>query len=97
MGPPITYILEGKQYVALMGGTGAIANRGPGGGAGGGGAGGGDNAPAPDIAGAQAQRAGGAPAAPAGPPATPPVSPKLLVFRLDGKAALPTAPAVTGR
>src|SRR5437588_4217343 len=90
MGPPITYILEGKQYVALMGGTGAIANRGPGGGAGGGAGGGGGNGPAPDIAGAQAQR-GGAAAAPDGPPATPPALPKLLVFMLDGKAALPAA------
>ena len=25
MGPPITYRLDGKQYVALMGGVGAIA------------------------------------------------------------------------
>ena len=53
--------------------------------------GGGGNAPGPDIAGAQAPRGGGTPAAPAGPPATPPVSPKLLVFTLDGKAGLPAA------
>jgi hypothetical protein len=25
MGPPITYVLDGKQYVALMGGTGQAA------------------------------------------------------------------------
>jgi quinohemoprotein ethanol dehydrogenase len=24
MGPPITYLIDGKQYVALMGGTGAV-------------------------------------------------------------------------
>jgi hypothetical protein len=28
MGPPITYQLDGKQYVALMGGSGAVAARG---------------------------------------------------------------------
>ena len=89
MGPPITYVLDGKQYVALMGGTGPFGNRGAGGGAGG-------NAPPPDIAGAQ--RGAGAPggagpgAAAAGPPVSvlpPPVTPKLLVFTLDGKATLP--------
>jgi hypothetical protein len=26
MGPPITFLLDGKQYVAVMGGTGAIAS-----------------------------------------------------------------------
>jgi hypothetical protein len=32
MGPPITYRVEGKQYVALMGGVGAVTggNAGPG-------------------------------------------------------------------
>src|SRR5207237_7133195 len=35
MGPPITYMLDGKQYVALAGGTGQ-AGGGPGGGGGGG-------------------------------------------------------------
>ena len=87
MGPPITYVLDGKQYVALMGGTGPFGNRG----AGGGGAG----APPPDIAGARGAGPGAGPAAaaaPGGPPVPagpPPVTPKLLVFTLDGKAPLP--------
>jgi PQQ-dependent dehydrogenase (methanol/ethanol family) len=101
MGPPITYLLDGKQYVAFMGGTGPVGNRGaapaPAGGAA---AAGGGAAPAPaganvppDIAGAQAaaQRGGTAAAAGAGAPANPPVLPKLLVFTLDGKAPLPNA------
>jgi quinohemoprotein ethanol dehydrogenase len=46
MGPPITYMVDGKQYVALAGGQGARA-----------------------------------------------VTPKLLVFTLDGKAPLPGTPA----
>jgi quinohemoprotein ethanol dehydrogenase len=76
MGPPITYMVDGKQYVALMGGTGAIGNRGapppPAPAAGPGAApapAAGANLP-PDIAGAQAaaaQRGGGAAPAPAGP------------------------------
>ena len=88
MGPPITYVLDGKQYVALMGGTGPFGNRGAGGGAGG-------NAPPPDIAGARGADAGAGAAATAGaggppvPPGPPPVTPKLLVFTLDGKATLP--------
>jgi quinohemoprotein ethanol dehydrogenase len=109
MGPPITYTLDGKQYVALMGGTGAVGGRGapppppPGAGAGAGGRGANDS---PDIANAQAAQrgagagAGGAAAPGAGaggpgpggfPPGPPPVPPKLLVFMLDGKAALPTS------
>lgn len=27
MGPPITYLLDGKQYVTLMGGTGVVVPR----------------------------------------------------------------------
>jgi quinohemoprotein ethanol dehydrogenase len=90
MGPPITYVLDGKQYVALMGGTGPFGNRG---------AGGGGGAPPPDIAGARGAGPGAGPAAAAaaaagagGPPVPaglPPVTPKLLVFMLDGKATLP--------
>src|SRR5439155_4996580 len=30
MGPPVTFMLDGKQYVALMGGTGSLGNRGAG-------------------------------------------------------------------
>ena len=54
MSPPITYMLDGKQYVAVAGGVGGTGGRGGKGG--------------------------------------PPVSPKLLVFTLDGKALLPSAP-----
>jgi quinohemoprotein ethanol dehydrogenase len=87
MGPPITYMLDGKQYVALNGGTGQVA---------GGGRGGAQPLP-PDLAGAAAQaQAAGAATAPAlpppaanTPPANPPVRPKLLVFALDGTGALP--------
>jgi quinohemoprotein ethanol dehydrogenase len=73
MGPPITYQLDGKQYVTLAGGTGKVAPRyqdvpgeapapatGP-------------NAP-PDLAGPNA------------PSATPAAAPRLLTFVLDGKA-----------
>ena len=101
MGPPITFMLDGKQYVALAGGTGQIPpppGGGPGGGgaaAGGAGARGAEPLP-PDLAGAAAQGAprGEAPAvapapAPNAPPAGPPVRPKLLVFMLDGKGSLP--------
>jgi glucose dehydrogenase len=56
MGPPITYRVDGRQYVALMGGVGTVAlgNAGP------------------------------------GNTATP-FSPKLLVFALDGKGAMPAS------
>jgi glucose dehydrogenase len=92
MGPPITYMLDGRQYVAFMGGTGPVffGNRGGGPGGGGNGTGGGNAAP-PDIAGAQAQRGPGVTVA-TGPPPLPPVTPKLLVFTLDGKAPLPITP-----
>jgi quinohemoprotein ethanol dehydrogenase len=84
MGPPITYLLDGKQYVALMGGMGTLGgNRGaappPPPAAGPAPAGGAGANVSPDVAGAQAengQRAGGgaagpAPAAPAPPPDAP--------------------------
>jgi PQQ-dependent dehydrogenase (methanol/ethanol family) len=45
MGPPITFMVDGKQYVALMGGRGSLVG-GPGGRGGGGGAGGGGAPPA---------------------------------------------------
>jgi hypothetical protein len=87
MGPPITYMLDGKQYVALNGGTGQ---------AGGGGRG---AAPAPGAAPAgpapqapAGQAANPAPAPPAAAnaaPAATPIRPKLLVFVLDGKGELP--------
>lgn len=70
MGPPITYMLDGKQYVAMMGGQGTVIGAVPGAGA---------NAPPPDLAGA----------APPPPAPAPTAKPKLLVFMLDGKGALP--------
>jgi len=84
MGPPITYMLDGKQYIALAGGVGTLPALAPGGGAGRG-PGTPPTPPAPPAA-------GGA-AAPAPPPGLggPQVTPKLLVFTLDGKAALPAA------
>jgi len=92
MGPPITFMLDGKQYVALNGGTGQAGGGGGGGGGGAaaGGARGAEPLP-PDLAG---QRANTAPPAPAPnvAPANPPVRPKLLVFAIDGKGVLPVAP-----
>src|SRR5262245_55248802 len=92
MGPTITDPLDGKQYVALMGGTGSL----------GGNRGGAPPAPlatgtrgnvSPDVAGAQTpagERGAPAAAAAAPPPFfTPGPPPKLLVFVLDGKAPLP--------
>jgi PQQ-dependent dehydrogenase (methanol/ethanol family) len=89
MGPPITYMLDGKQYLSFMGGTGPVPPRG---------GGGGGNAAPPDIAGAAGARgAAAAPAEDAGqrgaapqPPAAPPVLPKLYTFVLDGKVPIPT-------
>ena len=93
MGPPITYMIDGKQYVAFMGGTGTVSfgNRGaappPPPAAGPGAAPGAGANVSPDVAGAQAaaQRGGGAgapppaPAAPAGPggPGFPPGPPPV--------------------
>jgi PQQ-dependent dehydrogenase (methanol/ethanol family) len=92
MGPPITYQLDGKQYVSFMGGTGRVVNPFGGGGA-----------PAPAGNRAGAPPAGGATPAPGtagAAEANPfgggpnPVQPKLLTFVLDGKEPLPVpAPA----
>ena len=72
MGPPMTYLLDGKQYIALMGGNGAPPQR---------------NAVAPPFAlppveptAAAAQR-GLAP--PPGPPPAGLVRPRLYVYTLD--------------
>jgi hypothetical protein len=101
MGPPITFMLDGKQYVALAGGTGSLfGNRGAAPGpAPAPAAGRGGTTDSPDVANAQAaQQRGAAPggAAPAGappaggPPAFPAAaSPKLMIFVLDGKAPIP--------
>ena len=95
MGPPITYLVDGKQYIALAGGQGVVQGRGgPGGGPGPGGPGpGGPGAPGPGGPGAAPAGAAGEPGGGGrggNPPAPPPtIMPKLLVFELDGKATLP--------
>jgi len=96
MGPPITYLLDGKQYVALVGGSGALPTFAPPGGAAAP-AGGRGPAPAPPAAAGAPAPGGAAGAAPPPPPPPgfgggPQVTPKLLVFVLDGKATLPAAP-----
>jgi quinohemoprotein ethanol dehydrogenase len=70
MGPPITYELDGKQYVSLMGGTGKVVPRDP-------------AQVAPTAAPAPAP---GAPPPGVATPVAPPVLPKLLTYVLDGKA-----------
>jgi hypothetical protein len=81
MGPPITFMIDNTQYVAVAGGAG------PRGGFGG--------APGPGAPGAGARGpAAGAPPLPAAPvtavPAPPPVYPRLYAYVLDGKAENPT-------
>ena len=104
MGPPITFMVDNKQYVAVAGGSGPRGQRG-GGFGGPGGPGGGPGAGAPGapggpgaVPGAPAAPAGaagagnaapGGPAVPAG-PAAPAVLPRLYVYMLDGKAENPT-------
>jgi PQQ-dependent dehydrogenase (methanol/ethanol family) len=78
VGPPMTFMLDNKQYIAVMAGTGAVAGRG------GGGRGGNRGGAAP-----QEPTAAAAQAPPAQAPATPvpPVpganNPRLFVFTLD--------------
>ena len=69
VGPPMTFMFEGKQYIAVMGGTGAPAGRG--------GAGGAKGGPAPLEATAAAAKGKDIPP-PA--PATANANPKLLVY-----------------
>jgi quinohemoprotein ethanol dehydrogenase len=77
MGPPITYQIDNKQYVALMGGTGKVTPRFP------------PPAPAaaPGTLTSTTSTTGGAPDLV--PPAAPDVPsgplPKLLIYALDGK------------
>jgi hypothetical protein len=100
MGPPVTYQVDGKQYVSFMGGTGPVPRFNFGGG-------GGNNAPAPANGNAPAPANGGnAPAGTAAPapgtagaaeqtPPPPgfgggtPIKPRLLTFVLDGKTPMP--------
>jgi hypothetical protein len=96
VGPPMTYQLDGKQYIAVMAGTGNIAGRGGGGGGGGGGnrgnRGGNQGAGQPQEPTAAAANAannvppvpapaGGAAQAPAA-PTPPPAKPRLFVYAL---------------
>ena len=102
MGPPITYMLDGKQYVALAGGSGALPAFGP--------------PPEAQVALAaaggwlrrrcstrlqaaqlphQPLRCGSTPGWIPG-FGGPQVTPKLLVFVLDGKAPLPGPPGAVG-
>jgi PQQ-dependent dehydrogenase (methanol/ethanol family) len=76
MGPPMTWSIDGRQYVTLMGGRGAGANP-PGGGQ-----------PPPAAGGQPAAAAGRGNPLQAGPG----VPPRMLTFVLDGKAPLPNQP-----
>ncbi len=82
VGPPMTYMLDGKQYIAVMGGTGAVGRGGPGGGGGGGRGPGGQGRGAPPPAGAPAGAEATAAAAQGitPPPAAGTNNPKLLVY-----------------
>jgi len=87
VGPPMTYMLDGKQYIAVMGGTGAQGRGGIGRGAGAGPAGGpGRGAPPPagaaplEPTAAAAQAGNNAPPAPAAPVVN--NNPKLLVYAI---------------
>ncbi len=91
MGPPVTFMVDGKQYVALQVGTGRISPTGAGVmPLGHGGTAPPTNPDAPHGAGADTN------IAPAGrngrsqnPDAPPPVNPRLMVYTLDGAAKLP--------
>lgn len=89
MGPPVTYELDGKQYVTVAGGTGRVSFGPP------------PAAPAATPAPAGAAPAGGdgihVQAEAAAPPPPPPgfgggptATPKMLTFVLDGKLPLPS-------
>jgi quinohemoprotein ethanol dehydrogenase len=78
VGPPMTYMLDGKQYIAVMAGTGQV------GGGGGGRGGGGRGAPQEATAAAAAaqQRGGAVPPVPAAAPAAP-AGPRVYVYTLS--------------
>jgi len=65
MGPPMTFQLDGKQYVAVPGGP-------------------------PQPAGGRGGRGGAAPGAAPAAPVAPPQPSRMMVYMLDGKAALPS-------
>jgi quinohemoprotein ethanol dehydrogenase len=96
MGPPITWELDGKQYVTVAGGTGTVRSPVPGA----------TPPPAAPATPAAPTGAGGeglhvqADATPPPPPPPgfgggPSVTPKILTFVLDGKAPLPAPPPAT--
>lgn len=78
MGPPISFTIDGKQYIAVTAAQGAGAAGGAGRGAGGGGG-----------AGGGAGRGGAGGAAGAGSAAAAPRPANLLILTLDGKAPVP--------
>jgi hypothetical protein len=85
VGPPMTFMLEGKQYIAVMAGTGGGQRGGGGGGGGGGGRGAGQGGPpapgAPqEPTAAAAQRGNNPPPAPAVPAVPGANNPKLFVY-----------------
>ncbi|HET9942333.1 MAG TPA: PQQ-binding-like beta-propeller repeat protein, partial [Terriglobia bacterium] len=77
VGPPMTFLLDNKQYIAVMAGTGAAGGRGGGGGRGGNRGGAAAPEVEPTAAAAQQQ-------APAPPPDN---KPRLFVFALDAAPA----------
>jgi hypothetical protein len=80
VGPPMTYMLDGKQYIAVMAGTGALGRGGFGGGGrgAGGGAAPGRGAPPLEPTAAAAEGANNVPPAPVA--VVPNNNPKLLVY-----------------
>jgi PQQ-dependent dehydrogenase (methanol/ethanol family) len=107
-GPPMTFMLDGKQYIAIAGSIGGGGGRGQGGGGGGGGGLGGAAAGAPPagaaptgappaVPGVQAPAAGGQGGGQGGRGAAPqggpqPSTARLLVLVLDGKPVTTPTP-----
>jgi quinohemoprotein ethanol dehydrogenase len=88
MGPPMTYMVDGKQYVAVMGGQGARPSFGmrggpPPGAPPGGPSGHGDGPPEPGAS--PAPRANAPPTMPPMPPMPPASAPKLYVYAVDAQ------------
>jgi PQQ-dependent dehydrogenase (methanol/ethanol family) len=91
VGPPMTYLLDGKQYIAVMAGQGAVGGRGGGGGGGRGNRGRGEATQEPTAAAAQGANVPPTPAPPqagqAAPAAPAPSKPRLFVYTLDAAGA----------
>jgi PQQ-dependent dehydrogenase (methanol/ethanol family) len=77
VGPPMTYMLDGRQYIAVMAGTGTAGGRGGGGGNRGGNRGGAPQEPTAEAAGQQTPT----------PPAPGANNPRLFVFTVDAAGA----------